>query len=175
MLGLALSVWLVTPPETLARIGTVVEQVRYGDLNQRINIWSAGWHAFSAAPFCGHGAGSFVTASQLAAIDTAHNTALSVVVEGGVIALLIASAILAVAIRAIDAMNGSLRIAFVTAVAVWVVSSLAGTVTENRITWLLFAVIAVAARLAVQHPRKLEQEFAVRTVQSLDCMRESIS
>ena len=154
-------VWLSVPRETLERVSTIGEQIQYGDLNQRMNIWSAGWRGFVQAPLLGHGAGSFVTASGLAAIDTAHNTVLSIGVEGGVFALLIASGIVAVTIRSLMLVNSSLRIAFGTVLAVWMVSSLVGTVAESRLTWLLFGVVAIARRLSIEYSRDMDAEFPV--------------
>jgi hypothetical protein len=78
----AATLWLTVPHETLERIGTIPEQLQVGDLNQRLNIWAAGWQAFVRAPFFGTGAGTFVAAAGLAPFDSAHNTALSIVVEG---------------------------------------------------------------------------------------------
>ena len=72
------ALWFIVPSGTFDRLATIPEQLRSGDLNQRLNIWSAGWRAFAHAPFFGTGAGSFVAAAHLAPIDTAHNTALSI-------------------------------------------------------------------------------------------------
>jgi O-antigen ligase len=69
------------PSGTLNRLSSTAELWQSGDLNQRVNIWSAGWRAFVAAPLIGHGAGSFATAAELAPEDTAHNTVLSILVE----------------------------------------------------------------------------------------------
>ncbi len=146
VVGVAL--WFVAPHETLERLTSIGEQLHNGDLNQRLNIWAAGWHAFAQAPVFGHGAGSFVSAAGLAPLDTAHNTALSLLVEGGTCALLLAAAIVFVSARSALATRGALRIALVTLLSVWIVSSLAGTVAESRTTWLLFALIALAARVA---------------------------
>jgi hypothetical protein len=79
----------------LARLATIPEQLQTGDLNQRINIWSAGWRAFTHAPLFGTGAGSFVAAAHLSPIDTAHNTALSIAVWRGLCALFLAAILLA--------------------------------------------------------------------------------
>ncbi len=41
--GIAL--WFVVPRETTLRLATIAEQLQHGDLNQRLNIWAAGWNA----------------------------------------------------------------------------------------------------------------------------------
>ena len=157
---LAGAIWLVAPHETLLRLASILEQLQNADLNQRVNIWSAGWRAFLTAPIFGDGAGTFVRAAGLAPEDTAHNTILSIVVEGGLIALMIASAIVAYSLKALGAPTGSVRKALITLMAVWIVSSLVGTVGENRTTWLLLAAIALAGRLVRESPREFECTFS---------------
>lgn len=155
-------IWGFAPHETLERLGTIAQQVQGGDLNQRVNIWSAGWHAFLQAPICGHGAGSFVAAAGLSPIDTAHNTVLSILVEGGLAALFIAAAIVVVSVRAIGAMRGTLYLALGTLIMIWLLSSVVGTVAESRTTWLVLAVIAVSQRMAEEQPDELKKVFPSR-------------
>ena len=156
---LAVAIWLIVPSGTWERLSTIPEQLQSGNLNQRLNIWSAGWHAFVKAPLVGSGAGSFTSAAGLSPIDTAHNTALSVAVGGGLCALFLASVIFFLAAEAVLRTRGTLRLALGTALAAWGVTSLAATVEENRSTWLLFALIAFAGRLAEEQPQKLAACF----------------
>ena len=156
------SLWFFIPSATLDRLATIPEQLRSGDLNQRLNIWSAGWRAFTHAPILGSGAGSFVAAAHLSAIDTAHNTALSLLVSGGLVALCVFLTLVALAARAALKTFGALRIALVTALLVWAVTSIAATVEENRTTWLLFALIILAGRLATEDRPGLTSCFSSR-------------
>ncbi len=154
------ALWYIIPGAILARLATIPEQLRSGDLNQRLNIWSAGWRAFAHAPLLGTGAGSFVAAAHLAPIDTAHNTALSIAVGGGLCALFLATLLVALAARSALQTQGPLRLALVTSLLVWAVTSLAATVEENRTTWLLLAIVAVAGRLAADDPDGLADCFS---------------
>jgi len=158
---LAVALWFIVPHGSIERLATITEQLHGGDLNQRWNIWEAGWRAFARAPFFGTGAGTFVSAAGLAPIDTAHNTALSIVVTGGLCALFLATAIVASAIWAIALTRPPLRWALATALLVWFFTSLVATVEENRTTWLLLAMIAFAGRLAVEQPQELAACFPV--------------
>ena len=151
--------WFTVPHETLERIASIPEQLNGGDLNQRVNIWVAGWDAFVHAPFLGSGAGSFVGAARLAPIDTAHNTALAIVVEGGICALVLATAIVVVCARSVLKTEGTLRTALGTALLVWVVLSVSATVEQNRTTWLLLGMISLAGRLAVEDPQAMLRCF----------------
>jgi O-antigen ligase len=154
------AVWIVAPHETLERIATIPEQLQGGDLNYRLNIWQAGWQAFVHSPFFGTGAGSFVTAARLAPADTAHNTVLAIVVEGGVVGLIIATAVVAVCLRALLQTRGQVRGALATAMLVWVVTSLAATVEQNRTTWFLLTLISFAGRLGLENPEALDTLFS---------------
>ncbi len=154
------ALWFIVPGATLDRLATIPEQLRNGDLNQRLNIWSAGWRAFVHAPLVGTGAGSFVSAAHLSPIDTAHNTALSIAVGGGLCAIMLGTALVVLAARSAWQTQGPLRIALVTALATWALTSLVDTVEENRTTWLLLGVIAVAGRLAADDSCGLAECFS---------------
>jgi O-antigen ligase len=142
--GLALAMWFAVPRTIFERLGTIPEQIQSGDLNQRWNIWSTGWDAFVCAPILGSGAGTFVTAAGLASIDTAHNTALSILVSGGLCGLFAASAVVAVVIVSVKRVKGPLKLGLVITLLVLGLTSLVATVEESRTTWLILALIAVA-------------------------------
>lgn len=144
------AVWLFFPHATFVRLTTIGDQLQGGDLNQRLNIWEAGWRAFTQAPFFGHGAGSFVSAAGLSSIDTAHNTALSILVEAGIVGFIFLCAIFAVSVHNSLCTHGAQCIALVGLLATWTVSAIVGTTAESRTTWLMFGVMAVAARLAAR-------------------------
>jgi O-antigen ligase len=156
---IAAALWFAVPHETFERLATIPEQLQGGGLNQRWNIWTAGWHAFVRAPLFGTGAGSFVSAAGVDPLDTAHNTALSILVGGGLCAFFLAVAIVALAARSVLQTHGPLRLAMVTTLLVWMILSLVGTVEENRTTWLLLALIALSGRLAVEEPESLTACF----------------
>ncbi|KAA6464691.1 O-antigen ligase family protein [Acidobacteria bacterium AB60] len=149
---LAFALWLTVPGATIARIATIPQQLTSGDLNQRLNIWAFGWRAFAGAPFAGWGAGAFVEAAHLARIDTAHNTALSLGVEGGLVAVGLGCGILLSSVVSWARTQGPVRLALGTALMVWTVSSAVATVETNRSTWFVLAVVAVAGRIASESP-----------------------
>jgi O-antigen ligase len=161
--ALIAAMWITIPRQTLERLATTPGELAQRDLNQRWDIWAAGWQAFIHAPVCGYGAGSFVAAAGLASIDTAHNTALALLVEGGIVAFLIAAAVGLFISICVFQLSGPLRIAFGAALLTWVVSSSVATVQENRATWLLLGVVAVAARLAAEEPEALTHVFPARS------------
>jgi O-antigen ligase len=155
----AAALWFAIPRETFERLATIPAQLQGGDLNQRWNIWDAGWHAFVRSPLVGTGAGSFVSAAEMNPGDTAHNAALSILVGGGLCAFFLAVCIVTMAARSSLETRGPLKIALATALLVWGVASLVDTVEENRSTWLLLGLIALAGRLAVEDPIGLAKCF----------------
>jgi O-antigen ligase len=160
--AIAAALWFTVPHATFERLATIPEQLHGGNLNQRLNIWTAGWRAFVQAPLVGTGAGSFVGAAGLNPLDTAHNTALSILVSGGLCAFFLAVAIVAVTTWSILQTHGPLRLALATTLLVWIVTSIVATVEENRTTWLLLALIVLAGRLAVEEPEAVVACFPDR-------------
>ncbi|MGH9563157.1 MAG: O-antigen ligase family protein, partial [Terracidiphilus sp.] len=159
------ALWFIIPGTTLERLATIPEQLGSGDLNQRVNIWSTGWEAFTRAPLSGSGVGTFVTAARTAPMDSAHNTELSILVGGGFVALFLASLLVALAVRAAFRTQGLLRLALVTSLLVWAITTLIASVEENRTTWLLFGVTLLAARLSEKDPASLAACFRLAPMQ----------
>jgi hypothetical protein len=80
-------------------------------------------------------------------------------VEGGLCALVLGTAIVAFSVRALFATTKALRTALFILMVVWFVLSLVATVSESRTTWLLLAVIALSCRLTEADPEGMEQVF----------------
>lgn len=158
--ALIASLWFAVPRETINRLATIPSLLQAGDLNQRWNIWDAGWHAFLRSPWIGSGIGAFTTAAATNPLDTAHNTPLSILVGGGLVALFLAMSLLALALTEILPVPGLLKGALLTALLVVCIGSLVGTIEENRATWLLLGIVAVSGRLAFEFPQELNARFS---------------
>lgn len=66
LLGLA-ALWLIpvlVPPENFSRLGTIAEELSSGTLNDRTNIWQAGFQTFNDHLWLGTGAGTFGTSME---------------------------------------------------------------------------------------------------------------
>jgi O-antigen ligase len=161
--GLAVTagaLFLFVPAGSLDRLATIPQELGGGDLNDRWNIWNAGWRAFTQAPWRGYGAGTYTAAAGLATGDTAHNTMMALLVSGGLLAMGIFVAILAGVVRAIHRTQGLLRVALGTTFAVWLITSMVGSAEESRATWLLFGLMTVAARLEAEQPNAVSEIFS---------------
>ena len=167
--AIAAALWYSALHETAVRLGTIPEQLWSGDLNRRWNIWSAGWDAFVRAPVFGYGAGTFALAAAVNSLDTAHNTALSLLVSGGLTTFFLAVTIVALTFRSVFQTRGSLRFAMLTAMLAWGVTALVSTVEESRATWVLLALVALAGRLAREDPKSIAACFTERPVRIQGC------
>jgi O-antigen ligase len=154
------ALWMFVPAGSWDRLATIPQEVGSGDWNDRLNIWDAGWLAFRQSPWWGSGAGTFTTASGLAPGDTAHNTVMAVLVTGGLLGTAIFSAIVASVGWSVIRTQGLLRVAFATTLAVWAITSMVGSVEENRATWLLFGLMALAGRISNSQPQSVIANFA---------------
>jgi hypothetical protein len=85
---------------------------------------------------------------------------MAILVTGGLAATAIFASILFAVMRAIFRTAGLLRVALGTTFAVWLITSMVGSVEENRGTWLLFGLMALAGRLAVEEPAAMKQVFS---------------
>lgn len=142
----ALAIFAVVPAGSLERIATLRDELFLGTLNERLEIWSRGLEAFKTAPWLGQGAGTFVLAAHTANGDTAHNTPLTMMVTGGLVGFSISLAVVVFAFKMAVTSRGLIRIAMVTTLLTLLVSSLVGTIEENRMAWLVIALISIAAR-----------------------------
>ena len=75
----------VVPQASIDRMGTVSHEFTTGDLNGRVALWRQGWAAFSQRPLTGIGSYGFRTLIGNKPPFVAHNSAMSVLVELGLI------------------------------------------------------------------------------------------
>jgi hypothetical protein len=85
---------------------------------------------------------------------------MAMLVNGGLAGTAIFVAILVVVMRAVFRTTGLLRVALGTTFAVWLITSMVGSVEESRATWLLFGMMALAGRLAAEQPEAMMEIFS---------------
>jgi O-antigen ligase len=153
------AVWLAVPHSILDRLSSIPAQIQSMDLNQRWTIWESGWRAFGHSPIVGTGAGSFASASGLNLLDTAHDTALSILADGGLMALALFGAVVFLAVQAMTRTRKSIRGCFGVASLILFVASLVATVEENRASWFLIGLIAAARQISESDPGGVDSLF----------------
>lgn len=154
----------LVPVETFARLATIPAQFAALDFNDRFGIWTSGAQAFAHAPWLGYGAGNYSLAAGLSAEDTAHNTFMALLVMGGMVAVTLLLAVLVAALRSILRAQALTRVAFLGVLLVWIITASVGSVEENRMTWLLFAGIALLPRFASDSAAQITTRVVAQSV-----------
>ncbi len=136
-------------PASWERILSARQQFGGGTLGERIPIWRAGIDVLAHHPLTGVGVGSFAEAviPGLGYAMVAHNTYISVAVEGGAIGALLffgAFASIVYQVRRSDLMHRSLAR---TLVLVWLVGVSSLSWEYRKTTWFLLLLGAALARL----------------------------
>ena len=161
--AIAAALWFFVPHETFERLATIPGQLQGGDLNQRWNIWTAGWRCLCpCAVFwtrCRH------VCQRRKACSNEYGAQYGSVhpCDRRPVALCLFVVIVTLAARSLLRTHGPLQLALATALLVWFITTLDATVEENRTTWLLLALIALAGRLAAEEPERLGACFAAGT------------
>jgi O-antigen ligase len=142
------------PRSTVERLGTVFYSITEGDLGGRVSIWRESINFFVDHPFIGIGSGALYSPFVLGYV--AHNTFLSILVELGVIGFTLFSGILIIiTVQAFhqNAINAKL---WITMMSVWAIGVFTLTWEYRKVTWLLFALILVNAKMAKRNPVQKE-------------------
>lgn len=145
------------PLESIARITTLVSELREGTWNMRILIWQAGLLLFGEHPLLGVGAGAFRTAvTQLILQEAApHNVFLAVAVEGGAPALFMWIFFVLLSFNAPLRSQHPERWVWIGTGLILVVAFLSLNFEWRKFTWMA---IAIAAKAGKQYMRDEDTE-----------------
>jgi O-antigen ligase len=135
----------VVPDTSWDRLGSIVDEVRYGTLNDRVGIWKAGIELFRTRPFVGVGAGAYLTGveSLLGVGWVAHNTFLSILVEEGAMGFALFGLILCSLFGRILKSQGLERKLWFVLLLTWAVGVMDLSWDSRKTTWLLFGIISL--------------------------------
>jgi O-antigen ligase len=139
--------WISAPASSRIRLLSIVPEVVNGDLSGRTPVWKSGLKQFESHTFVGVGAGAFGKSVQESMKDefVAHNTFLSVLVEGGIGCLCAFGSLCVLLLRWVLRMPSEQRNLWLFTVAVWMVGASTLTLEHHKITWLVFSLITAQA------------------------------
>ncbi|MGI8992325.1 MAG: O-antigen ligase family protein [Bryobacteraceae bacterium] len=144
----AVAAMLYVPESSWKRIATIHSEVTQGTLNQRTTIWAAGLDALGRHPFLGVGAGAYPAAVRaelgtgMGMVFVAHNSFLSVLVEGGAIGFLTFAGLLGVLVLSIRDLPSLERKLWIVTLTAWAVGASTLSWEHRKPTWLLFSLLA---------------------------------
>lgn len=161
--GVAIAVYGVSlvPRDSLERLGGTSSVVSQGDWNGRLPIWKEALRTISERPLLGTGIHAF----HVAAYQTGkapHNIVLSVFAELGIVGFALFLGILLCAFRLAIGQPSGAAAFWLAMLAVWLLSALLHNFEDQKITWLLFGLLAVSARLAAPTAAERAKAPAVR-------------
>jgi O-antigen ligase len=144
----AFAVYGVTlvPKTALDRLSGTSSAVSDGDWNGRLPIWNEALRMISERPLLGTG----VRAFHVAAYQTGsapHNFVLSIFAELGLVGFALFSGILVCAFLLALRQPRATAAFWLTMLVVWLLNALTHNFEDRKVTWLLFGLIAVGARL----------------------------
>lgn len=166
---LALSVFQeIVPQPSILRLTTIASSDGFDALGGRLDIWSEGLAVFSEHPLVGVGSGAFRAATELG--RSAHNFALSLLVELGIIGFGIFVFILVMAFyyaRRQPKLRSQLWLTFLL---VWMLGAATHNWEHRKQTWLFLSFVFVGAGLAakLKDPEALHPEPGPRIVMRSD-------
>jgi O-antigen ligase len=146
--GVAIAVLMsIIPAASWKRLGTIQSEVSHGSLTMRRTIWKAALIVYEQHPVKGLGAGALPKAvgPLLGRELVAHNTFLSILVEGGMIGLASFIALLVVLIFAAFGMGGAERSLWIVLLMTWAVGVNAATWEYLKPTWFMFGLLIAQA------------------------------
>lgn len=152
------------PESSWKRWGGIGTELQQGNWGARKLIWSVGLEVFQEHPIRGVGAGSFPAATQrvLATPEVAHNTFLSILVEGGLVGFGLFLLLLLSLIMPVLRLPVLERDLWVVTLATWATGALTLTWENKKPTWFLLGLVAawIAARRAVPKEHGSQAAFA---------------
>jgi O-antigen ligase len=150
LIAAAISAVLVAPSANWARIeGTGTELVEGGSMSGRTDIWDASLRAFPQRPLLGAGLGAHGVAIEPFTHKRmpAHNTALEVLVEDGIVGLCLFIGLIVACGWTIVRLQPSHRVLWGVISLTWLVASVSGSTLTVKFTWVLFGLIAAQSGL----------------------------
>jgi O-antigen ligase len=164
----ALSAALVVPRTNWNRIvGITSELTEGGSLAGRKMIWQAAVQVFPERPILGVGFGAFLPAVnpllKTTRMSNAHNLALGLLVEDGILGLCLFAGILVACARTIVRLPPPHRVLWGTVGLTWLVVALAASPETVKFTWVLIGLISAQSGLPKTVPHISPIEEASRT------------
>ena len=148
----AVSAVQFVPEYSWVRILSTTSEITGGNLSGRTAIWNAGLQSFPQRPLVGAGAGAYVAAIDpymggAERIGAAHNVAIGLLVEQGIIGLALFATIFAACTWTIfrsppphGALWGVLMVT-------WLIGGMSGNLEGLKFTWVLFGLISAQSGL----------------------------
>ncbi len=143
------AVQFMIPQTSLQRLAETGTEITEGDWNGRLGIWREGLALFVKHPFFGVGAGAFRSAAVEAG-KLAHNFAISLLAEVGIIGFALFGIILAMAVCLAIGQPQWQRRLWLAVLTAWFIGAVSHNWEHRKQTWLFLSLVIAGATLSTQ-------------------------
>jgi O-antigen ligase len=166
LLLVTLSTVLVVPRYNWERIlSTSTEISEGGSMSGRARLWNSGSRAILDRPLLGAGAGAYRVAIEpyfLTKVTSAHNVAIGLLVEDGIVGLTLFAAIFAACAWTVFRSPPPYGALFGVLLLTWLVGGLSGNPEATKLTWVTFGLVSAQSGL----PRAVGEVSAMAEARS---------
>ena len=164
LFGAAVTIGLVVPRQSWNRLLTIKQEIGSGTMGGRTQIWNVGWRIFQEQPLLGAGAGAFPAAFESVryGIAGAHNMPLALLVEQGIVGLCLFASLLAACAWVIIGLPSPDRKLWTVVMVAWLISAMSSDSHVDKITWVLFGLLAAQEGVKTAH-RRISEPALVRS------------
>ena len=160
VLAAAVTVSFVVPQRVWDRVLTTKSEIEAGTLGGRGEIWNAGWQVFQQRPILGSGTGAYPAAvgPLLRVALPGHNMSLTLLVEQGIVGFCLFFTFLAVCAWTIFRLPSADRKLWLVVMLGWATMTMAHDSHRDKLTWVLFGLLAAQHGVSMVRSRAFEQE-----------------
>nr|WP_243455218.1 O-antigen ligase family protein [Meiothermus sp. CFH 77666] len=157
---------LLVPPESFSRLATLLDEVSSGTLNDRTNIWAAGWQVFADHLLLGTGAGTFGVSLEFhpwfRQWVAPHNLFVAIAAEMGMAGLLLLLLLLGGVVACLRPMPGLERLLWAAVFAVLLLACMAQNWEWRKQTWFVLGMIVAHYGVLLQGGRVVLADYRDR-------------
>lgn len=139
----------LVPESSFQRLAATGDRITEGNLSGRLNTWLDGLAVFSEHPFFGVGSKAFREAADETG-HVAHNFALAILVELGIIGFALYAVMLAMVVHCALVQPRWNRRLWLTVLAIWFTGAIVHNWEHRKPTWLFFGLVTVGASLPLR-------------------------
>ena len=153
--AICLVLTLALPSALTSRFSTIPDELNYGTLSGRRDLWDEGTAFVERHPFQGAG----IVTGEGGSAFVAHNTPLEILIEGGLVSLVLFYGVFANGIYRVWRVAGQEQTVLLALCGAWLVGTFSLSWDVDPITWFIFAML-----LSAGLPRKLVESRVVAAV-----------
>jgi hypothetical protein len=146
VLAVCLGIVYALPPNAMARLQTIPDELQNGTLSGRRVYWDYGSNLVARHPLVGlgTGAGDAAVSAMIGTDKVVHSTPLEVAMDGGVVGLMLFYGAVLCSLISVWRFNYAERTLLLAVSAAWLVGSLSLSWEDHKVTWFILGFLVSA-------------------------------